>query len=104
MAKFWVVSEAGFFFKRPDSDNNKEWKFVLAELEMLFVEDKAEKINNGYMIPQRDSKALIEALEEFIKLSIHEKAQMGLDAREKVVIDFDRHIVVANYMGEVDEV
>ena len=43
MAKFWDASEAGFFFKRPDSGNSKEWKFVLSELEMLFVEDKAEK-------------------------------------------------------------
>ena len=51
MAKFWDASEAGFFFKRPDSGNSKEWKFVLSELEMLFVEDKAEKIENDYMIP-----------------------------------------------------
>ena len=50
MDKFWEASEAGFYFTKPENVNDKEWHFVLTELEMLFVEDKAEKIDNGYMI------------------------------------------------------
>ncbi len=56
---------------------------------------------NGYMIPQRDSKKLIEAVEKFMALSNDERKAMGLSGREKVQRKFDRNIAVNNYMLEL---
>lgn len=56
---------------------------------------------NGYMIPQKDSKKLIEAIEKFLSLSFEEKKAMGLAARVKVEREFDRQIVVDKYLGEI---
>lgn len=56
---------------------------------------------NGYMIPQKDSKALVEAIEKFLALSWEQKRQMGLNARAKVEKEFDRQIVVKRYVDEV---
>ena len=56
---------------------------------------------NGYMIPQKDSDALIEAIEKFINLSEDEKRSMGVEGRRKVEQKFDRQIVVDAYMKEI---
>lgn len=56
---------------------------------------------NGYIVPQKDAKALIEAVEKFLKLSNEERRMMGLYGREKVKMEFDRKIVVNAYMKEV---
>lgn len=56
---------------------------------------------NGYMIPQKDSGALIEAIEKFIHLSEDEKRSMGVEGRYKVEQQFDRQIVVDAYMKEI---
>lgn len=56
---------------------------------------------NGYMIPQRNSVKLIEAIEKFLKLSNQEKKEMGLAARAKVEREFDRQIVIEAYMHEI---
>ena len=56
---------------------------------------------NGYMIPQQDSQKLIEAIEKFMELSINDQKSMGLAAREKVVREFDRQIVVEKYLNEM---
>lgn len=56
---------------------------------------------NGYMIPQKDSKGLIEAIEKFIFLKNFERKQMGLNARKKVENVFDREIVVKKYNDEI---
>lgn len=58
---------------------------------------------NGYMIPQKNSQKLIEAVEKFIKLSFVEKKAMGLAARKKVEEEFDRQIVVDAYMKEIEK-
>ena len=57
---------------------------------------------NGFMIPQRDSKRLIEAVEKFMMLSNAERMAMGIAGREKVRREFDRQIVVQRYMDEVE--
>lgn len=59
---------------------------------------------NGYMIPQKDSKKLIEIIEKFLKLSKEERMAMGLAARAKVEREFDRQIVVEAYMKEVSAI
>lgn len=56
---------------------------------------------NGYMIPQKDAKALVEAVEKFISLSNEERKAMGLAGRAKVEKEFDRQIVVDAYMKEL---
>ena len=58
---------------------------------------------NGYMIPQKNSEKLIEAIEKFLKLSNKEKKAMGLAARAKVEREFDRQIVVEAYMKEIKD-
>lgn len=59
---------------------------------------------NGYMIPQKDSRGLIRAIEKFIALDYEAKRRMGLAGRAKVKREFDRQIVVEAYMDELREV
>lgn len=59
---------------------------------------------NGYMIPQKDSQALICAVEEFMELSWSEKKQKGINARGKVKREFNREIVVQKYVDEVEKI
>ena len=56
---------------------------------------------NGYMVPQKNSDRLIEAIEKFLNLSNEEKRAMGLAARVKVEREFDRQIVVNKYLKEI---
>ena len=58
----------------------------------------------GFIVPVRDSAALIEAIEKFLALSREQKRAMGLAGREKVEREFDRRIVVGKYMDEVGKV
>ena len=58
---------------------------------------------NGYMIPCRNGKRLIEAVDRFMKLSNEERKQMGLAGRAKVQKEFDRQIVVKEYIREVSK-
>ena len=57
---------------------------------------------NGFMIPQRNTEALVEALERFLKLSAADKQRMGLNARHKVEREYDRQVVVEAYVREVE--
>lgn len=50
------------------------------------------------MVEPRDTKALLNKVEEFINLPIEEKEKMGLAARKKVENEFDRKIVVDEYI------
>ena len=59
---------------------------------------------NGFMIPQKDSQALIEAIEKFLSLDWNEKKRLGLNARSKVEKEFNRQIVVEKYVDEVERV
>ncbi len=56
---------------------------------------------NGYMIPQKDSVALVVAVEKFLKLSYEDKRKMGLEGRRKVEEQFDRQIVIDTYLYEI---
>lgn len=57
---------------------------------------------NGYMVPQKDTQRLIEAVEKFLQLTDAERRRMGLVARKKVERRFDRRIVIEKYLEEVD--
>ena len=58
---------------------------------------------NGFMIAQKDTDALVQAIEEFIRLSWQDKRRMGLNARRKVEREYDRQLVVDAYVREVEK-
>ncbi|CAM2899098.1 glycosyltransferase family 4 protein [Salinicoccus roseus] len=63
-----------------------------------------EEGKNGYMVEQKNSQALIKAIEKFLELDHKLKKQMGTEGRRKVEKEFDRGIVVDAYLKEVDKV
>lgn len=56
---------------------------------------------NGYMIPQKNTAALIAAVEKFIELPNEQRRLMGLAGRAKMEREFDRQIVVKAYLNEL---
>lgn len=56
----------------------------------------------GYIIPVKDSAALINAVERFLQLSYKEKFKMGLAGRKKMENEFDRHIVTDAYLNGIE--
>lgn len=56
---------------------------------------------NGYMVKQRDTQDLINAVEKFLSLTNDERKKMGQMGREKVVNEFDRNIIIEEYMKEL---
>lgn len=57
---------------------------------------------NGFVVKQKDSRDLIEKIEQFLALSVEERRQMGLAGRAKVEKEFSRNIVIEKYLGEVN--
>lgn len=57
----------------------------------------------GFIIPQQNQSALIDAIERFVNLSHIEKEAMGLRAHEKVATHFDRAKVVEEYITKIEE-
>lgn len=55
----------------------------------------------GYLIECKDTNALKEKVEIFINLSYKEKEKMGKNARRKVENEFDRNIVVNEYLKQI---
>lgn len=56
---------------------------------------------SGFIIPIRDEKALVQAIERFLALSHEEQMMMGLEGRHKVVREFDRNLVVQSYLRTI---
>jgi glycosyltransferase involved in cell wall biosynthesis len=56
---------------------------------------------NGYVVEAQNSKDLIEKIEKFLALSYQDRKQMGLAGRAKVEREFDRKIVVEEYLNEI---
>ncbi len=56
----------------------------------------------GYIVPVKDSRALTEAVLEFISLTRDERREMGLAGRAKVEKEFDRKIVIDKYLKEIE--
>lgn len=55
----------------------------------------------GFLVEERDADGLKEAIERFILLPDKEKLAMGKAAREKMVKEFDRKLVVDAYLQRV---
>lgn len=63
-----------------------------------------ETIENGvtgYMIQQKNTKELIDAVRKFMQLDNELRKNMGLAGRRKVETEFDRNIVVEAYIAEI---
>lgn len=56
----------------------------------------------GYLFEPRNAQSLYEKLEQFLNLDEKEKAQMGQEARKWMENTFDRQIVVAAYIEEIE--
>lgn len=56
---------------------------------------------NGFIVEEKNSDDLINKVEEFINLNYESKKNMGLNARHKVVREFNREIVVDKYMENI---
>lgn len=59
---------------------------------------------NGFLCTPRDSKELIEKIEQFIKLPYADKVKMGLESRRIVEESFDRNIVCDAYLTQLKQI
>ncbi|VTS27319.1 glycosyl transferase [Streptococcus pseudoporcinus] len=59
---------------------------------------------NGYLIEQKNSEDLISKIEKFLKLSPEQKQDLGHNARLKVEREFDRQIIVEQYIKDIERV
>lgn len=63
-----------------------------------------EAVDNGKTglhFEVKNSYDLVEKMKQFIKLEYKDKALMGVRAREKMEVEFDRNIVVDEYMNNI---
>jgi len=56
---------------------------------------------NGFLVKLKDTEDLIAKVEAFISLSYDKKKQMGIAGIDKVEREFDREIVVGEYLKEI---
>lgn len=57
----------------------------------------------GYIVEAKSSESLIAAVERFIALPYSQKVEMGQNGREKVKREFDRRIVIDEYLKALDK-
>ena len=55
----------------------------------------------GFLVKEKDSEDLVEKMEKFISLSNDQRRLMGIEGRMKVEKEFDRQIVVNNYLSVI---
>lgn len=58
----------------------------------------------GFLFEPESEKALSDAIERFLALSLDERVLMGKFAREKMEKEFDRKIVISSYMEEIHKI
>lgn len=58
----------------------------------------------GYIIPKKNTNALINAIEEFLSLPINMREEMGMKGRKKMEQEFDRRIVTEAYVNIINEI
>lgn len=66
-----------------------------------------ETVDNGitgFIVPPNDEQKLLEAVEKFISMSDEERRQMGLNGRKKMENEFDRQLVVQEYLKEITRI
>ena len=63
------------------------------------VEDK----KTGFIVTSKESEDLIKKVEQFINIPRQDREKMGLEARKKVEREFDRNIVINEYLCKIEE-
>lgn len=63
-----------------------------------------EEGRTGFGFTPGNADELIQALEKFLALSYEERSKMGQEARKKMEREFDRKLVTAVYMDEVEKI
>lgn len=58
----------------------------------------------GYLVEVKNAKDLAEKMCKMYKLSKEEREQMGIKARQKVIKDFDKQIVIDAYLRAIENV
>ncbi|AUG58597.1 glycosyltransferase family 4 protein [Acetivibrio saccincola] len=66
--------------------------------------ENVEEGYNGFLCKVADPESLTCAMEKFIKLSHEEKVLMGMRSRKKAEIEFDRNIIVNEYMQGIKKI
>lgn len=59
---------------------------------------------NGYLIKEKDIDSLVRAIEDFLKLDMNERERMGKKGRKFVSDNFDRKIVIDEYIKKIDSI
>lgn len=59
---------------------------------------------SGYLCKVKDSKDLADKMEKMYLLSDEERALMGKKGRQKMIKEFDKQIVLNNYLDAIDEI
>lgn len=65
--------------------------------------ETVEHGKTGYLVPIQDTQAVINAVQDFLKLSADQRQAMGLAGRAKMEKEFDRQIVVEKYLKELND-
>lgn len=50
MANYWKVNETGYFFRNENTEYDRDWNVIATELDMLFLEGRADKRQTGYLL------------------------------------------------------
>ncbi|MBQ9311689.1 MAG: glycosyltransferase family 4 protein [Bacteroidales bacterium] len=59
---------------------------------------------SGFLVEARNTQSLINGVERFLALSYEQKKQMGIEGRKKVEREYDRQIVVKEYLKAIANV
>lgn len=59
---------------------------------------------NGFLFEPKDSVSIYESVKKFVSLSFEERQEMGRQSRLKVEREFDRNIVVNEYLKNIREI
>ena len=66
--------------------------------------DNVEEGKNGFLCKVADIDSLVSSLEKFINLSYEDKLSMGNYSRKKAENEFDRQVVVKDYLEKIDRI
>ena len=58
----------------------------------------------GFLCEPRNAQSLIDAIEKFLELSVEERIEMGRNGREKMIREFDRKLVVSEYIKVIEKI
>lgn len=68
------------------------------------VKEGIDDKKTGFMFQVKNTADMVATVENFLKLSILDKKEMGIKARHKMETEFDRRIVTNTYLNCIDEI